>query len=98
MQSQKGDIRRRAMVLSPVKSALHRDTPAQVPMPGGDVFVGQPGSHVKHDNGTLPVNVIAIPKPTELLLTSCVPAVETDRTTVCKEIERVDLHSDRCCT
>lgn len=72
-------------------------SPAQVPVPCWDVLVCQAGSHIKHDDGTLPMDVIPISKPAELLLTSCVPAVETDWTTVSVEVQRVHLHSNCCC-
>lgn len=74
-----------------------RSPPAQVPMPSGDIFVSQPGRHIKHDDGAFPVNVIPISKPAELLLPSCIPAIETDRATVGKEVKRMHLHSNCCC-
>jgi hypothetical protein len=45
-------------------------------MPVGDVLVGNAGGDIKHDDATLPVDVVAIAQATELLLTGGVPHVE----------------------
>ena len=51
-------------------------------MPVGNVLVGDSRGHVKHDDSTLPLDIVAVSKPSKLLLTSCVPHVELYRTTV----------------
>ena len=51
-------------------------------MPVGDVFVGDARGDVEHDNATLALDVVTIPKTTELLLTSGIPDVEADGTEV----------------
>lgn len=72
--------------------------PAQVPVPGRHVLVCEAGGDVKHDDGALAVDVVAIPQPTELLLAGCVPAVETQLAPVSSEVQRVHLHTDGGCT
>lgn len=51
-------------------------------VPVGDVLVGDTGSHVKHDDTALSVDVVTITKTTELLLTGSIPDVECDRAEV----------------
>ena len=34
--------------------------PAEVAVPGGHVLVGEPGGDIKHDDGALAMNVVAI--------------------------------------
>lgn len=50
----------------------------EVAMPVGHVFVGDAGRHIEHDNATLSLDVVSIAQTTELLLSGCVPHVETD--------------------
>lgn len=45
-------------------------------MPVGNVLVGNARCDVEHDDATLAVDIIAIAKATELLLTSSVPDIE----------------------
>lgn len=47
-------------------------------MPVRDVLVGDTGCDIKHDDATLPVDVVAIAKTAKLLLTSGIPDVELD--------------------
>ena len=68
----------------------------EITMPVRDVFVRDSCGHVEHDNTTLPLNVVAIAKTTELFLSSGVPDVEADRTVVGGERERVHLNTERC--
>jgi hypothetical protein len=60
-------------------------------MPVGNVFVGDAGSDIKHDDTTLALNVIPISKTAKLLLSSSVPYVEADRAKVGGELQRVDF-------
>lgn len=50
----------------------------QVTVPVGDVLVGDTGCDVKHDDTALAVDVVAIAKTTELLLSCGIPHVELD--------------------
>ena len=61
----------------------------QVTVPVGDILVCHSGGHVKHDDGTLALDVVAISESSKLLLTCRVPHVEPDRSTVGVEDERV---------
>ena len=58
-------------------------------MPVGDVLVRHSSGHVKHDDGTLALDVVAIPESPELLLACRVPHVEPDGSTVGVEDERM---------
>jgi hypothetical protein len=51
-------------------------------MPVGDVLVGDTGSHIKHDDTALTLDVVTVTKTTELFLSSGIPDVETDGTKV----------------
>ena len=58
-----------------------------IPLAG--ILVGLFICYVKHDDGTLS---LAIPKPSKLLLTGCVPDVETNWPSVGVESEWVDFY------
>lgn len=47
-------------------------------MPVGNILVGDAGGHIKHDDTTLAVDVVAITETAKLLLASGVPDVEGD--------------------
>ena len=57
----------------------------EITMPVGDVFVGDAGSDVEHDNTALALDIVAVTETTELFLTSGIPHVEADGTKVCGE-------------
>merc|ERR1719234_1134009 len=65
----------------------------QVSVPVGNILVGYSRCHVEHDDCTLALDVVTIPQTPKLLLTSCVPHIEPDSTTVGVEDQRVNLHS-----
>jgi len=60
-------------------------------MPVGNIFVGDAGGDVEHDNAALALDVVTIPETTELLLSSGIPDIEADRAKVGGELQRVDL-------
>ena len=66
---------------------------SQVTVPIGHILVGDARGHVKHNDGALPLDVVPIAKATEHLLTSCIPHVEFNSSTVGVEGEGVDLDS-----
>lgn len=68
--------------------------PAEVPVPGGHVLVRQPGRDVKHDDGALAVDVVAVAQAAKLLLARGVPAVEADLAAVGGEVQGAHLHAD----
>ena len=68
---------------------------AQITVPCGDILVSQARGDVEHDDGALPMDVIAVAQTTELLLTRSIPAVEPDLAPVGGEVQRADLDSDR---
>ena len=51
-------------------------------MPIGDVFVGDSGCDVEHDDATLAVNVVPVAEATELLLPCGIPDIELNWTEV----------------
>ena len=69
----------------------------EVAVPVGHVFVGNPRSHVEHNNTTLALDVVAISQTTELFLAGSVPYIKADVTKVGMEVERVDLDTKGGC-
>lgn len=67
----------------------------QIPMPVGHVLVCDARRHVEHDDGALPLNVVAVTQTAELLLASGVPDVEANRTTIRVEDERMHFDAQR---
>lgn len=57
----------------------------QISMPVWYILVCHPCCDVKHDDGALPLDVVAVSKSTKLLLAGCVPHVESNRPSVCVE-------------
>merc|ERR1719333_154434 len=68
--------------------------PDQIPVPVWHVLVSHTRGHIKHDDGTLSLNVVTIPESSKLLLASSVPDVETDCSSVGMEHQGVDLDSE----
>lgn len=68
----------------------------QITMPVGNILVCDTRGHVKHNNRTLSLNVVPIPKTTEFFLTRRIPAVELDRATVSVEEQRMNFDA-KCC-
>ena len=62
-------------------------------MPVRHVFVGNPRSHIEHDDTALALDVVAISQSTELFLPGRVPHVKDDVTKVGMKVERVDLNT-----
>mmetsp|Transcript_342 Transcript_342/g.396 ORF Transcript_342/g.396 Transcript_342/m.396 type:complete len:107 (-) Transcript_342:155-475(-) len=63
-------------------------------MPSGNILISETRSHIEHNNSALSVNIVAVTKTTEFLLTSSIPAVETDLTPIGGEIQRTDLNTN----
>ena len=59
--------------------------PYQISMPVGNILVSDSSRHVKHDNCTLSLNVVAVSEPPKLLLAGCIPHIEADGPSVCVE-------------
>merc|ERR1719223_1784889 len=51
----------------------------QISVPIWNTLVRDTGSHIKHNNGALTLNIVSVTKPTKLLLPSCVPYNKLDR-------------------
>lgn len=62
-------------------------------MPIGDIFVRYAGRHIEHDDATLSLDVIAIPKTTEFLLASSVPNVKDNRPKIGGKRQWMDFDS-----
>ncbi len=67
--------------------------PDQVPMPVWYILIRYPCCDIEHDDGALALDIVAISQATKFLLSSGVPDVESDRTSVCVKDQGVDLHS-----
>ena len=65
----------------------------QVPMPVWNILVCDTGCHVKHDDGTLALDVVAIPEATKLLLACRVPHIESDGPSIGVEHKGMNLHT-----
>ena len=65
----------------------------QITVPIGNVLVGDAGCDVKHDDGTLTLDVVSITKTSELFLSGSIPDIEFDGATVCVEDEGMDFHA-----
>lgn len=80
-----------------VSAKNHRDVltdSLQIPVPVGNVLVGDTRGNIEHEDTTLSLNVVSISKATKLLLSSGIPNVEADGTEVGGELKRVDLHTE----
>lgn len=66
----------------------------EIPMPVGNVFVGDPGRDIKHDDAALALDIVSITESTEFLLSCCVPHVEADRSKVGEELQRVNFDTE----
>mmetsp|Transcript_28520 Transcript_28520/g.58172 ORF Transcript_28520/g.58172 Transcript_28520/m.58172 type:complete len:203 (-) Transcript_28520:204-812(-) len=62
-------------------------------MPVGHIFVRDTRGNVKHDDGTLALDVVSIAQSPKFLLPGGVPHVEFNGSTICVEDEGVDLYS-----
>jgi hypothetical protein len=63
-------------------------------VPVGDVFIGNPRGHIKHDDTRLALDIISITEATKLLLSGCVPYIETYGAIVGGERERMNFHTE----
>ncbi|SRR6266576_5558434 len=50
----------------------------KIAMPVGNVFIGDAGRDVKHDDATLALDVVAIAETTKLFLAGSIPDIEYD--------------------
>ena len=66
-------------------------------VPVGDIFVGDAGGNVEHDDTALALDVVTITETTKLFLAGGVPHVEADGAEVGGERERVHLHTEGGC-
>ena len=66
----------------------------QIPVPVGDVLVGDPGGDVEHHDGALALDVVAVTETAELLLTGGVPNIEPDWSSVGVEHEGMDFDAE----
>jgi hypothetical protein len=66
-------------------------------VPVGNIFVRDSGCDVEHDDSALTLDVVSIPKPTELLLACSIPYIEADSSVVCGELQRMDLDTKSGC-
>ena len=57
----------------------------QISMPVRHILIRHTSCHIEHDDGALTLNVVAVSKSTEFLLSRCVPDVESDGPSICVE-------------
>lgn len=65
----------------------------KVAMPVWDIFVGNTRRNVKHDNGTLTLNIIPVTQSPKFFLPSSIPDVELNGTPIGVEYEGVNLNA-----
>lgn len=58
-------------------------------VPVGDIFVGDAGGHIKHDDTALAIDVVSIAETTELLLSCGVPHIKFNITQVLCAVSKV---------
>ena len=51
-------------------------------VPFWDVFVGDSGANIEHDDSTVTANIVSFSKTTQFFLASSIPKIEFDRATV----------------
>lgn len=67
----------------------------QITMPVRHIFVCDTRCDVKHDDGTLALNVIAVTQTAKFLLAGRVPDVESNGAPICVEHERMHFDAQR---
>lgn len=67
----------------------------QIPVPVGHILVGDSRGDVKHDDGAVALDIVAVAKPPELLLAGGVPHIKPDCPPVRVKDQRVHFHSQR---
>jgi hypothetical protein len=72
--------------------------PAKIHVPSWDILVSQASSNIKHNNCTLPMNIVTISEATKLLLPNSVPTIKANLPTVCEKIERMYFNTNGSCT
>jgi hypothetical protein len=65
-----------------------------VTVPIWNILVRGPGSDIKHDDGTIALDIISVTQSSELFLSSSVPNIEADDAAVCMERKGVNFHPD----
>ena len=69
----------------------------QVSVPHWHIVVRRSGRYIKHNDGTVCLDVVAVPQSSELLLTSSVPYIELDGPPAGVEHYGVNLNTNRSC-
>jgi hypothetical protein len=64
----------------------------EVLVPFGDIFVGDSGGDIEHENGSIGANVIPFSEPTEFFLSSSIPEPELDGSVIGVESDGADLN------
>ena len=67
--------------------------PCEVFVPFGDIFVGDPGGDIEHEDGCIGSDVVAFPQSSQLFLTCGVPEGESDGSVVGVEGDGADFYS-----
>ena len=69
----------------------------KITVPVWNILIGYPGCDIKHDDGTLPLNVVAITKTAKLLLPSSIPNIESNWSLVGIKDQGMDFNSKGGC-
>ena len=68
----------------------------QITVPVRNILVGNTGSNIEHDDGALSLNVVSVTESSELFLSSSIPNIEFDGTTVGVESQGMHLYPQSC--
>ncbi len=69
---------------------------SQVPMPIWNILVCNSAGDIKHDDSTLPLDIISIPEATEFLLPCSIPHIELNWSTISVKHKWAYFHA-KCC-
>ena len=69
----------------------------QIFVPSRHIFICDTRCYIKHDYGTLALNVVAVTQATKFLLTGCVPYVESDWSAICGKSQRMNFDAECGC-
>lgn len=68
--------------------------PSEITVPVRHIFVRDTRGNIKHDNGALPLDVVAITESTKFFLPRRIPDVEFDRATIGEERQGMNFHTE----
>mmetsp|Transcript_11469 Transcript_11469/g.15919 ORF Transcript_11469/g.15919 Transcript_11469/m.15919 type:complete len:215 (+) Transcript_11469:3515-4159(+) len=68
----------------------------EISVPVWNILVGHSGGNIEHDDCSLSLNVVTISESTEFFLSSSVPNIESNRSTISVKSQRMHFNSQSC--